>query len=461
MKLSSTPANSPSATLALVGSRQSAPTCCQSPSVGEPMPTPGICRICVRRPLCARDARRPGAESAERRRRADAGSPLENAAPRRAQPEQPIVHVRLHSMASHRVGDRRLLRGVADRTRLAWASQGESLRTHDVCSMPIPANPPSGGSNSTCDPGGSEYGAAFGGVNKSAWSSRPHRRSARAAPERAVVRSRSDRRARRCLVIGEPWLYVVSRFDGTSGSRSGDRAAPDLERYQTLSAPTLWSRLARAVRRALELLARPVRRARGKRGFVLQPYRGYGSRDEAFLIGRVFRQPTFGSGPGGGVVSRQLIDVLRGLLRRGVADAAVMARFYGAEQRVTTDRDGYFRVHMRPAQPIGGGLEEGRSLLVGSRRGSLPRLAVEATEGRMVLDRHARGLRSTARLRRSRSAVTSHSAPAPAHCRNLSSSGSRLRWMRARASRTSSGALAATRPPRRRRAGRDPTHDAG
>jgi phosphatidate phosphatase APP1 len=118
-----------------------------------------------------------------------------------------------------------------------------------------------------------------------------------------------------------------------------------------LSAPTLWSRLARAVRRALELLARPVRAARGKGRFVLRPYRGYGSRDEAFLIGRVFRQPTFGSGPGGGVLSHQLIDILRGVLRRGVADAALMARFYGAEQRVTTDRDGYFRVHMRPAQP--------------------------------------------------------------------------------------------------------------
>jgi phosphatidate phosphatase APP1 len=118
-----------------------------------------------------------------------------------------------------------------------------------------------------------------------------------------------------------------------------------------LSAPTLWSRLTRVVRRALELLARPVRRARGKRGFVLQPYRGYGSRDEAFLIGRVFRQPTFGSGPGGGVVSHQLIDILRGLLRRGVAEAVLTARFYGAAQRVTTDRDGYFRVHMRPAEP--------------------------------------------------------------------------------------------------------------
>jgi len=111
------------------------------------------------------------------------------------------------------------------------------------------------------------------------------------------------------------------------------------------------SDVARGLRRALELLARPVRAARGRGAFVLQPYRGYGSREEAFLIGRVFKQPTFGSGPGGGVLRHQLIDVLRGLVRRGVADAALVARFCGAEQRLATDRDGYFRVHMRPAEP--------------------------------------------------------------------------------------------------------------
>ena len=110
----------------------------------------------------------------------------------------------------------------------------------------------------------------------------------------------------------------------------------------------LWSKLGRAARRALELLARPVRAARGKGGFVLQPYRGYGSREEAFLIGRVFKQPTFGSSPVGGIPG-QLIDILRGLLRRGVADAALIARFCGAEQHLATDRDGYFRVHLQLA----------------------------------------------------------------------------------------------------------------
>ena len=108
-------------------------------------------------------------------------------------------------------------------------------------------------------------------------------------------------------------------------------------------------RLQEALRRALRLLSRPLRAATGRGGFVLQPYRGYGSRDEVFLIGRVFRQPTFGSGMRGESVRRLLIELARRLLSWGVGDAALVARFYGAEQRVTTDRDGYFRVHMRLA----------------------------------------------------------------------------------------------------------------
>jgi phosphatidate phosphatase APP1 len=111
------------------------------------------------------------------------------------------------------------------------------------------------------------------------------------------------------------------------------------------------SRLKQALRRALRLLTRPVRAATGRGGFALQPYRGYGSREEVFLIGRAFRQPTFGSRMRGESVRRLLIEVARRLLSWGVADAALVARFHGAEQRVTTDRDGYFRVHMRPARP--------------------------------------------------------------------------------------------------------------
>jgi phosphatidate phosphatase APP1 len=70
-----------------------------------------------------------------------------------------------------------------------------------------------------------------------------------------------------------------------------------------------------------------------------------------FLIGRIFRQPTFGARVRGESVGRLLLEGARRLLSWGVADAALVARFYGAEQRVISDRDGYFRVHMRPARP--------------------------------------------------------------------------------------------------------------
>lgn len=115
---------------------------------------------------------------------------------------------------------------------------------------------------------------------------------------------------------------------------------------------SLPSDLAGASRGALRLLTRPVRRAAGGRGgVVLQPYRGYGSREEVFLIGRVFTQPAAGSGLPGGTLRRDLADLGRRLSRRGMAGAAVTARFCGTEQSVVTDRDGYFRVRLHPAHP--------------------------------------------------------------------------------------------------------------
>jgi phosphatidate phosphatase APP1 len=113
----------------------------------------------------------------------------------------------------------------------------------------------------------------------------------------------------------------------------------------------LFTTIARACRRALHLLARPVRVAHGPHGLVIQPYRGYGSPDEVFLMGRVFRQPSLGIKARAGTWRRDVIDSGRRLLRRGVAEAVLVARFGGAAQRVTTDRDGYFRVHLRPDQP--------------------------------------------------------------------------------------------------------------
>ncbi len=111
--------------------------------------------------------------------------------------------------------------------------------------------------------------------------------------------------------------------------------------------------LTTVLRRVLHVLAGPVRGDRGRGGIVIYPYRGYGSRDEVFVMGRVFRQPARRSGAGAreGTMSGDAIDLGRRILRRGVGGAVLAARFGGLEQRITTDRDGYFRVHLRRFQP--------------------------------------------------------------------------------------------------------------
>ena len=104
-----------------------------------------------------------------------------------------------------------------------------------------------------------------------------------------------------------------------------------------------------ALRRLVAILARPLKNDRGRGGVVIQPYRGYGSTEEVFLMGRVFRQPSLGSGVRQETIARDLLDIFRRLLRWGVRNATVTASYYGSEQRILTDRDGYFRMHMRPA----------------------------------------------------------------------------------------------------------------
>ncbi|MEK0083407.1 App1 family protein [Benzoatithermus flavus] len=103
-----------------------------------------------------------------------------------------------------------------------------------------------------------------------------------------------------------------------------------------------------AARSALRFLARPVHVVRDDGGVVLQPYRGYGSKEEIFLIGRVFREPPRRAE---GAPLGSLARLGRHLFRHGIGAAPVLARFGGAEQRVVTDADGYFRIHLEIAQP--------------------------------------------------------------------------------------------------------------
>ena len=106
-----------------------------------------------------------------------------------------------------------------------------------------------------------------------------------------------------------------------------------------------------AITRISGLIARPVHEAQGESGVVVQPYRGYGSRHEVFLIGRVFRQSKPPSETRRDNLLADLRDIGRRIARRAVPNAVGTARFYGAEEPFTTDRDGYFRIHLSPALP--------------------------------------------------------------------------------------------------------------
>jgi phosphatidate phosphatase APP1 len=116
------------------------------------------------------------------------------------------------------------------------------------------------------------------------------------------------------------------------------------------------SRVRKGTTKALRVLTRPVRRAqghggKGRGGLVVEPYRGYGSRDAVFLIGRVFRQSPGIPGEDPESLRAQWRDLRRRIARRTVAGAAVTARFGGDTVRVATDRDGYFRVQLHPRMP--------------------------------------------------------------------------------------------------------------
>ncbi|MDX1553573.1 MAG: phosphatase domain-containing protein [Marinobacter sp.] len=105
-------------------------------------------------------------------------------------------------------------------------------------------------------------------------------------------------------------------------------------------------RYARSFRRGLHILAAPVKGDNGRGGLFIQAYRGYGSRDRVFLIGRVFRQPKFGASWREDRLRRDLIDLTRRLLRKPIVGARIRIRYKDTDTLVHTDRHGYFRVDM-------------------------------------------------------------------------------------------------------------------
>lgn len=111
-------------------------------------------------------------------------------------------------------------------------------------------------------------------------------------------------------------------------------------------------RISRFLRSIVWLIGRPVRQSESRRGVVIQPYRGYGSRTEIFLIGRVFRQSDRPGARHRWDLRGQIRDVLRRLMRRAIPDAPVKARFCGADETARTDKDGYFRITLRPPDAV-------------------------------------------------------------------------------------------------------------
>ncbi|SNY96551.1 App1 family protein [Halomonas sp. hl-4] len=100
------------------------------------------------------------------------------------------------------------------------------------------------------------------------------------------------------------------------------------------------------VKRLVHVIAKPMKRDLGRGGMMVHPYRGYGSQHEVFVMGRVFRQAALGRAiPRRGML-RDTADVARRIFRRGFAGAEVELSLGGNQLCVTTDRDGYFDVHL-------------------------------------------------------------------------------------------------------------------
>src|SRR5690606_23884263 len=125
----------------------------------------------------------------------------------------------------------------------------------------------------------------------------------------------------------------------------------------------------RGIRRAMRVISRPVRRDRGLKGVVIQPYRGYGTPDRVYLMGRVFRQPHFGGWLPPGSVFREISDVLGRFSRWGLGEVTVSARLETTERSFMTDRDGYFRIDLRPDKALDAETRWHRVHLEASRRG--------------------------------------------------------------------------------------------
>jgi len=101
-------------------------------------------------------------------------------------------------------------------------------------------------------------------------------------------------------------------------------------------------------RRVLQLLSKPVKKAREKPGIIIRAYRGFGSRNEVCIFGRVFRQPGIPRRLEALGVLGDLANVWRRMWSRGVRRAVVEVRFGNVRKKSRTDRFGFFLIWFHP-----------------------------------------------------------------------------------------------------------------
>ncbi len=97
----------------------------------------------------------------------------------------------------------------------------------------------------------------------------------------------------------------------------------------------------------VHVLARPVRTNHELSGTYIQPYRGYGSREEIYMIGRLIRQMGPLSKSHRTSFSADLYNIFRRTFRMGVGNGKVEATVGNTSKQFDTDSDGYFKVRMK------------------------------------------------------------------------------------------------------------------
>ncbi|WP_233350229.1 App1 family protein [Kushneria phosphatilytica] len=115
---------------------------------------------------------------------------------------------------------------------------------------------------------------------------------------------------------------------------------------------TMSRAMKRGLRRLLKVAVRPMKSERAHGGRVIHSYRGYGSRTEVFLIGRVFRQPGLNLPTRQDSLMSDLVDLVRRSIRWGIHDVEVEIRVNDTRCVVTTDRYGYFHANIELDEPL-------------------------------------------------------------------------------------------------------------